>query len=164
MFKLRNFTVLSTKWAHFRCDSCYGSLTSWTPWWSISSSSLNSLKTSGHPGSEILEFWCWTWSHSWLIEVSSCWRVLVGLMMLQMFSPGQRSGLQVQFSSWTLLWCGSTSFCWNTQDLPWNRRGLEGSRCSSETFIDLSTFIVPSRTSSCHTVWTYGPHHQRCWF
>ncbi len=29
------------------------------PWYSISSSFQNSLKTSGHRGYEFLEFWCW---------------------------------------------------------------------------------------------------------
>ncbi len=29
MFKLRNFTLVSTKWAHFKCDACYRSQKSW---------------------------------------------------------------------------------------------------------------------------------------
>ncbi len=63
MFKLRNFTILCTKWAHFKFDACYRSQNSWDgaclPWCSISSSFQNSLKTSGHRGYEFLEFWCW---------------------------------------------------------------------------------------------------------
>ncbi len=78
-------------------------------------------------------------------------------MMRQMFSIGERSGLQAgQFSTRTLLlWshavviaavCGFALSCWNTQGLPWNRRRLEGSICCSKTFIYLSAFIVPSKT------------------
>ncbi len=29
MFKLRNFTILCSKWAHFQFDACYRSLNSW---------------------------------------------------------------------------------------------------------------------------------------
>ena len=40
MFKLGKLTILCTKWADFKCDSCYRSQNSWTgscsPWWSIS--------------------------------------------------------------------------------------------------------------------------------
>ncbi len=78
-------------------------------------------------------------------------------MMCQMFSIGERSGLQAgQFSTWTCLlqshavviaavW-GFALSCWNTQGLPWNTRLLEGSICCSKTFIYLSAFIVPSKT------------------
>ncbi len=64
MFKLRNFTMLCTKWAHFKFDACYRSQNSWdggmfTMVCSISSSFQNSLKMSGHRGYEFLEFWCW---------------------------------------------------------------------------------------------------------
>ncbi len=71
-------------------------------------------------------------------------------MMRQMFSIGERPGLQAgQFSTRTLLlWshavviaavCGFALSCWNT-------RRLEGSICYSKTFIYLSAFIVPSKT------------------
>ena len=77
--------------------------------------------------------------------------------MLQMFSIGERSGLQEdQFSTWTLLWWSHavataavwsfTLSCWNTQGFPWNRRRLERSICSSKTFRYFSTFIVSSKT------------------
>ncbi len=77
-------------------------------------------------------------------------------MMHQMFSIGERSGLQAgQFSTRTLLLrshavviaavCGFALSCWNTQGLPWNRHHLEGSICCSKTFIYLSAFIVPSK-------------------
>ncbi len=88
----------------------------------------------------------------------SCWRVrghlwrIFRLMMCQMFSIGERSGLQVgQFSTRTLLLrshavvvaavCGFALSCWN-------RRCLEGSICCSKMllFIYLSAFIVPSKT------------------
>ncbi len=133
------------------------------PWCSISSFQ-NSLKTSGHQGYEFLEFWSFgIWSHSCLIEVSSCWRVrghlwrIFSLMVHQMFSIGVRSGLQAgQFSTRTLLIrshavviaavCGFALSCWTTQVLPWNRRHLEGSICCSKIFINISAFIVPSKT------------------
>ncbi len=71
-------------------------------------------------------------------------------MMRQMFSIGERSGLQAgQFSTRTLLLrshavviaavCGFALSCWNTHR-------LEGSICCSKTFIYLSAFIVPSKT------------------
>ncbi len=71
-------------------------------------------------------------------------------MMRQMFSIGERSGLQAgQFSTRTLLLrshavviaavCGLALSCWKT-------RRLEGSICCSKTFIYLSAFIVPSKT------------------
>ncbi len=110
-------------------------------------------------GIEVMSFWsCGVgiWSHSCLIQVSSCWRVcgclwrIFCLMMRQMFSLGGRSGLQAgQFSTRTLLLrshavviaavCGFALSCWNT-------RRLEGSICCSKTFIYLSAFIVPSKT------------------
>ncbi len=75
-------------------------------------------------------------------------------MMHQMFSIGERSGLQAgQFSTQTLLlWshavvlaavCGFALSCWNT-------RRLEGSICCSKTFLYLSAFIVPSKTCKLH--------------
>ncbi len=94
-------------------------------------------------------------------------------MMCQMFSMGERSGLQAgQFSTWTLLLrshavviaavCGFALSCWNTQGLPWNRRRLEGSICCSKTFIYFSAFIVPSKT--CKLPIPYAlMHHQRYW-
>ncbi len=94
-------------------------------------------------------------------------------MMCQMFSIGERSGLQAgQYSTRTLLLrshavvtaavCGFALSCWNTQGLPWNRCHLEGSICCSKTFIYLSAFIVPSKT--CKLPIPYAPpYHQRCW-
>ncbi len=119
-------------------------------------------KTSGHRGYEFLEFWCWNLV-PFLPEVSSCWTVcgrlwhIFRLMMRQMFSIGERSGLQAgQFSTQTfLLWshaveiaavCGFVLSFWNTQGLFLNRSRLEGSICCSKTFIYLSAFIVPSKT------------------
>ncbi len=133
------------------------------PWCSISSL----FKTVWRRlGIEVMSFWSFgvgIWSHSCLIQVSSCWRVcgrlwgIFRLMMHQRFSIGERSGLQAgQFSTRTLLLrshavviaavCGFALSCWNTQGLPWNRRCLEGSICCSKTFKYLSAFIVPSKT------------------
>ncbi len=51
--------------------------------------------------------------------------------------------------------------CWNTQDLPWNRRHLEGSICCSKTFTYISAF---QNMQTAHTVCPYRPPcHQRCW-
>ncbi len=106
-------------------------------------------------GIEVMSFWNFgvgIWSHSCLIYVSSCWRVcgclsrIFRLMMHQMFSIGERYGLQAgQFSTRTLLLrshavviaavCGFALSCWNTQGLPRNRCHLEGSICCSKTFI-----------------------------
>ncbi len=72
------------------------------------------------------------------------------LMMCQMFSTGERSGLQTgQFSTRTLLLqshavviaagCGFALFCWNT-------RRLEGSICCSKAFIYLPALLGPSKT------------------
>ncbi len=115
---------------------------------------------------EVMSFWSFgvgVWIHFCMMSVSSCWRVrgrlwhIFCLMMHQMFSIGERSGLQAgQFSTRTLLLrnhavgiaavCGFALSCWNTQGLTWNRRHLEGSICCSKTFIYLSAFIVPSKT------------------
>ncbi len=120
------------------------------PWCSISSSFQNSLKTSGHRGYEFLEFWCWNLV-PFLPDIvcGRLWHIF-HLMMGQMFSICETSGLQAgQFSTRTLLlWihavviaavCGFALFCWNT-------RRLEGSIYCSKTLIFLSAFIVPSKT------------------
>ncbi len=127
------------------------------PCCSISSSFQNSLKTSGHRGYEFLEFWCWNLV-PFLPDIGfqllkSSWSSLtyfsMYFLMHQMFSIGERSGLQAgQFSTRTLLLrshavviaavCVFALSCWNTH--------LEGSICCSKTFIYLSAFIVPSKT------------------
>ncbi len=115
-------------------------------------------------GIEVMSFGVGIWSHSCL-EIGfqllkSLWSSLTYffcLMVRQMFSIGERSGLQAgQFSTRTLLlWshavviaavCGFALSCWNAQGLPWNRRRLEGSIFCFKTFIYLSAFIVPSKT------------------
>ncbi len=81
------------------------------PWCSISSSFQNSLKTSGHRGYEFLEFCCWNLvpflSDIGFQLLKSLWSSLTYffcVMMHQMFSIGERSGLQAgQFSTRTLL-------------------------------------------------------------
>ncbi len=151
MFKRRRFNILCTKWANFKFDACYGSQNNWD----------GGFKTSGHRG---YEFWCWNLV-PFLPEIGfqllkSLWSSLTYffcLMVRQMFSIGERSGLQAgQFSTQTLLlWshavviaavCGFALSCWNAQGLPWNRRHLEGSIFCFKTFIYLSAFIVPSKT------------------
>ncbi len=114
------------------------------PWCSISSSFQNSSKMSGHRGYEFLEFWCWNLV-TFLPDIGfqllkSLWLSLM-YFRCQMFSIGERSGLQVGQCSTRiiLLWshavviavvCGFS----NTQSLPWNRRRLEGIICFSKTF------------------------------
>ncbi len=90
------------------------------PWCSISFSFQNSLKTSGHRAYEFLEFWCWNLV-PFLPDIG--FQLLIfHLMMRQMFSIGERSGLQAgQFSTWTLILrshavvvaavCGIALFC-----------------------------------------------------
>ncbi len=133
------------------------------PWCSISSSFQNSLKTFGQRGYEFLEFWYWNLvpflPDIGFLLLKTLWSSLTYffLMMRQMFSIGERSGLQSgQFTTQTLLlWsnavviaavCGFALSYWNSQGLPWNTRHLEGSICCSKTFIYLSAFIVPSKT------------------
>ncbi len=152
------------------------------PWCSISSSFQNSLKTSGHRGYTFLEFCCWNLV-PFLPDIGfqllkSSWSSLkyFCLMMGQMFSIGERSGLQAgQFSTRTLLLrshaviiaavCGLALSCWNT-------RRLEGSICCSKTFIYLSAFIVPSKTCKLpipyalmhpHTIRDAGFWTERWW-
>ncbi len=55
MFKLRNFTILCTKWAHFKFDACYRSQNSWDG----GMFTVVSVWRTGHRGYESLEFWCW---------------------------------------------------------------------------------------------------------
>ncbi len=87
------------------------------------------------------------------------------LMMSQMFSIGERSGLHAgQFSTRTLLLRSHTvviaAVCGFVLSF-WHTRHLEGSICCSKSFIYLSAFIVPSKTN---TVRTYAPpYHQRYW-
>ena len=99
-------------------------------------------------------------SLSCLIQASSCsnvlgllWRIFL-FMMCQMFSTGERSGLQAgRFSTRILLLrshgvvidavCGLALSCWKMQGLPWKRRRLDGSICCSRTWIYLSALMVP---------------------
>ncbi len=119
------------------------------PLCSISSSSQNSVKTSGHRGYEFLE----------------CWNLVpflpeIGLQLLKSswsnltyFSFNNAPNVLYRWKIWTIqhpdssttkpCWCNSCSMwfalsCWNT-------RHLEGSICRSKTFIYLSASIVPSK-------------------
>ncbi len=49
MFKLRIFTLLSTKWAHLKFDACYRSPLL-----------FKQFEDVWHRGYEFLEFWCWS--------------------------------------------------------------------------------------------------------
>ncbi len=121
-------------------------------------------------------------SHSCLIQASSCSTVL-GLpchiflfMMRQMFSMGERSGLQAgHFSTRILLLrshdvvidavCGLALLCWKMQGLPWKRRRLDGSICCSRTWIYLSALMVPFQMCKLpmpHALMHSTPYHQRC--
>ncbi len=107
----------------------------------------------------------------WCSIQCSCWRVhgrlwcIFCLMMGQMFSIGERSGLQAnQFSTQTLLqWshavviaavCGLALSCWNA-------RRPEGSICLNIPFSIYSTF---QNMQAAHTLCTCAPpHYQKCW-
>ncbi len=119
----------------------------------------NSLQTSGDWGDKLLKFRNRNVVHSCLIQASSCSTVLGLLcriflfMMRQMFSMGERSGLQAgHFSTRILLLrshdvvidavCGLALSCWKMQGLPWKRRRLDGSICCSRTWIYLSALMV----------------------
>ena len=102
--------------------------------------------------------------HSWMMQDSSCLTVLEPRCQIfhfkrrQMFSVGERSGLQAdQSSTWTrLLWshaivmdsvCGLALSCWNIQGLPWKRHCLNGSRCCSKTSMYSSALMEPFQMS-----------------
>ncbi len=133
------------------------------PWCSISSFFKTVWRCLGI---KVMSFWSFDvgiLSHCCLLLVYSCWRFfdrlchIFCLMMHQMFSICERSGLQAgRFSIQTILllshavvkatvW-GFALPCWNKQGLPWNTCHLEGSICCSKTFIYLPAFIVPSKT------------------
>ncbi len=117
------------------------------------------MKRSGHRGYEFLEFGCWNLvpflPNIGFQLLKSSWSSLTYvpnvLYRWKIWTAGS------QFSTQTLLLqshavviaavCGFALSCWHTQGLPWNRRHLEGSICCSKTFIYLSAFIVPSKTS-----------------
>ncbi len=113
------------------------------------------------------------WSHSCLIkgfQLLVTFDILFRLMMRQIFSVGERTGLQAgQFSTRTLLIgshavviaavCGLALSSRNTQGLPWNRHHVEGSTCCSKIFVYLSAFIVPSKTCKickAFAIWRWG--------
>ncbi len=88
-----------------------------------------------------------------LLFITVCKRIFL-FMMRQMFSMGERSGLQAgHFSTRILLLrshdvvidavCGLALSCWKMQGLPWKRRRLDGSICCSRTWIYLSALMVP---------------------
>ncbi len=114
-----------------------------------------------------MSFWSFgvgIWSHSCLIEASSCWRVCGNLSCI--FCLMIHQNILYRWNIWTAgrpiqhpdpsttkpccliaAVCGFTLSCWNTQGLPWNRRHLIGSICCSKTFIYLSAFILePTKT------------------
>ena len=142
MFKLRNFIILSTKWVHFKFDSCCRSLNSWVKGMFtivehlLSSALQNSLKTSGNQGYEFQEFWCWN-----LVPFFPD----VGFQLLKSsrlsltyFPFNDAPNVLCRWKIWTadrpiqhldssLMKPCCCNSCWNTQGLPWNRRHLEGS-------------------------------------
>ena len=126
----------------------------------IPSSFYNSLQTSGDWGDKLLKFRNRNVVPFLSNTGSSCSTVLGLLcriflfMMRQMFSMGERSGLQAgHFSTRILLLhshdvvidvvCCLALSCWKMQGLPWKRRRLDGSICCSRTWIYLSALMVP---------------------
>ncbi len=63
MFKLRNFKIVCTKWAHFKFDACYRSQNSWDGGMFTMVSHLlffsKQFEDVWNWGYEFLEFWCW---------------------------------------------------------------------------------------------------------
>ena len=110
-------------------------------------------------------------SHSCLIQASSCSTVVslfCGIflfMMCQMFSMGERSGLQAgDFSTQILLLrshdvvidavCSLALSCWKMQGLPWKRQCLDGSICCSRTWIipfSIERCLSRCVSCPCHT-------------
>ncbi len=141
-----------------------------SPWCSISSSFQNSLKTYGHRGYEFMGFCCLVWNLAPFLP-DRCPAAeefvvifdIVCLMMHQMLSVGERSGLQAgQFSIWTLLLRSPAVVIAAVYGFAlscWNRRRLEGSMCCSKPFIYLSAFIVPSKTCKLPTPFALMPPH-----
>ncbi len=126
----------------------------------IPSSFYNSLQTSGDWGDKLLKFRNRNVVPFLSNTGFSCSTVLGLLcriflfMMRQMFSMGERSGLQAgHFSTRILLLrshdvvidavCGLAFSCWKMQGLPWKRQRLDGSICCSRTWIYLSALMVP---------------------
>ncbi len=121
----------------------------------IPSSFYNSLQTSGDWGDKLLKF-----RNRNVVPFLSNTGFLGLLcriflfMMHQMFSMGERSGLQAGHLSTRILLlrshdvvidavCGLALSCWKMQGLPWKRRRLDGSICCSRTWIYLSALMVP---------------------
>ncbi len=141
---------------------------------------------SGHRGYEFLEFWCWNLAFlpdigfQLLKSLCRLWCIF-RIMMHQMFSTGERSGLQAgQFSTQTLLlWslvvviaavCGF-EFCpaeihkvFPEIVIIWR-----GAYVALKPFIYyyIYNFRIHSafqNMQAAHTVCTYAPpYHQRCW-
>ncbi len=160
MFKLRNFSILCTKWAHFKFGACYTGLKivgtgACLPCCSISSSFQNSLKTYAHRGYEFLELWCWNlvpflpglgfqllkslWSSLTYFSFNDAPNVLYRWKIWTAGRPIQQPDSSTTNAVVIAAVCGFALSCWNT-------RRLEGSICCSKTFIYLSAFIVPSKT------------------
>ncbi len=149
MFKLRNFTILCTNWAHFKCDACYRlslkivGTGACLPWYSISSSFQNSLKTSVHRGYEFLEFWCWNLvpflPDIYFQVLKSSWSSLTYFLFndapnvlyrWKIWNTGR--SIQHPDSSTTKPCCCNSCSIWFSC---LNTRHLEGSICCSETLI-----------------------------
>ncbi len=143
-----------TKWAHLKFDACTGLKIVGTGACLPSLTSPLLFKTVWRClGIEVMSFWSFgvaVWSHSCLIQVSSCWRVCGHLwhifhwMMRQMFSRWKiwTAGRPLLVRSHAVVIAAVCGFALSY----WNTRHLEGSICCSKTFIYLSAFIVPSKT------------------
>ncbi len=134
------------------------------PWCSICSSFQN-----------LFSFCCWNLVPFLPDICSSCWRVcgclwrIFRLMMRQMFSIGERSGLQAgQFSTRTLQLRShavviAAVCCFALSS--WYRRHLEGSICCSKTFIAPSKTCklpIPHALMHPHTIRDAG-FWTECW-
>ncbi len=168
MFKLRNLYILCTKLAHFKCDACYRSQNSWD---GRTFTMVQHLLFFSEQFEDVWasRLWVWCWNLVPFLPdigfqlLKSLWSsdVFFCLMMPQMFSIGERSGLQAgQFSTQTFLLqshavviaaeCSFALSYWNT--------------CCLDLYTPFSIHIAFENMQAAHTVCTYAaPYHQRCW-
>ncbi len=165
MFKLRNLCILCTKLTHFKCDACYRSQNSWNE------RTFTMVQHLLFFSEQFEDVWA---SRLWVLvlefgpilawyrfpaveEFVVVWRIFC-LMTPQMFSIGERSGLQAGTQTFLLqshavviaAECSFALSYWNT--------------CCLDLYTPFSIHIAFQNMQAAHTVCTYAPpYHQRCW-
>ncbi len=176
MFNLRNFTILFTRWAHFKFDACYRSQHVGTgaclPCCSISSSFQ---KTCGHRGYEFLEFWCWNLV-PFLPDIG--FQLLKSLWLSLTYFPfNDGPNVHYRWKIWTagrpiqhLVSSITKSYCCNSCSkrfcivlLKYVSYGGEH-MLLYKLHIPFSIHSAFQNMQAAHTVCTYAPpYHRRCW-